>query len=323
MENNATTICLNGELKPGDLVLSTPDEDYACLVGTVLSISKLGTPEHAAETENDTDGVHVNFMDSDYSEQRITEIEEMFSNLYGYPKPFAECPIDDTIMAPDTLIRITGIEKDTLRAILDSREAAETLCELVEIKGPGIRNLDKKRPTPAQAALHEPDAFDDPDTASLRLELIQRLNKNLSDYFDTLRSLDGQEIADMSSEIGAKMDAHYYQSEIHNFHTSEAKYLLQFQNPLEVVADAFLYTDMENRSDIMWRIFNRQDTLGGDYPLINDEPPTSDAPARDADVETQQERKKHSVLEQIRDAVKAPKEPRKDKPQHYKSEPEL
>jgi hypothetical protein len=29
---DSTTICLNGELKPGDLVLSTPDEDYACLV---------------------------------------------------------------------------------------------------------------------------------------------------------------------------------------------------------------------------------------------------------------------------------------------------
>jgi len=101
MDNNSTTVCVNGELKPGDLVLSTPDEDYACLVGTVLSINKLGTPEHAAETENDADAVHVNFMDADYSERRITEIEEMFSELYGMPKPFGECPIDDTIMVPE------------------------------------------------------------------------------------------------------------------------------------------------------------------------------------------------------------------------------
>lgn len=45
---------------------------------------------------------------------------------------FGDCPIDDTIMSPDTLIRITDINRDLLQAILHSREAAEALCGLVE-----------------------------------------------------------------------------------------------------------------------------------------------------------------------------------------------
>ena len=134
---DSMTICLNGELKQGDLVLSTPDEDYACLVGTVLAINKVGTPEHDAETENTTDDIHVDFMNSDYSEERIREIEEMFSNLYRTPRTFEECPIDDTIMSPDTLIRITDIRGDLLRSILGSYDAAEALYRIVEI-GPGF-----------------------------------------------------------------------------------------------------------------------------------------------------------------------------------------
>jgi len=448
MDNNTTTICVNGELKPGDLVLSTPD-DYACLVGTVLSILKLGTPEHAAETENDTDTIHVNFMDADYSERRIAEIEEMFSDLYGQPMPFGECPIDDTIMSPDALIRITGIGDDTFRAILDSHEAAEALCKLVEI-GPGVGHdarlaeqegymterlysplfcsiydkdeaesndggdyentpisqqtavyhedaiheailrerrsdeeprglmtyyhfhgetddpVDSKvrslyvdveayegklwgvatleltepltpmelttlkdyltgqysdgfgegfeqrgiktdfgelyvslwssedeffidterefmqrlglkapeRETPAQAALHEPDIFDDPGVAALRERLVERLNGNLGDYFHSLQGMNGKEIASFSSEIAVITEAHYYLTEIHNFHTSELEYLLQFQNPLQVVADGFDADGFGVRSDSMWKIFDRQDALQGDYELMPAAPGT-------------------------------------------------
>jgi len=134
----------------------------------------------------------------------------------------------------------------------------------------GLETERPEAPTPAQAALYEPDASEDRDTAALREQLISRLDKNLSDYFDTLRGLDGKEIAGMSSEIGARMDAHYYLTEIHNFHTSELEYLLKFQNPLEVVAEEFLYAGTENRSDIMWKIFNRQDALQEDYPLMPD-----------------------------------------------------
>jgi len=436
MDNISTTICVNGELKPGDLVVSTPEDDYPCLVGTVLSIGKA---EHSERTY-----VNVNFMTEEYSENRLQEIEQMLGDAYGRPTTPGIWPldIDNLPMSPDALIRITGIGGDTLRAILDSHEAAEALCKLVE-SGPGVshdaRNgvqegyiteklysplfcqvqddenkeyydgdywsdpmsqqeavyyedeiraallrermpdeeprglmtyyheadsVDKKvhslyvdvevhdeklwgvatleltepltpeefatlkdylsgqysdgfgegfeqrdikidrgelnvslwsyedefyivtervfrqrlgletkqpeAPTPAQAALYEPDVLDDSKTAALSQQLTDRLDKNLSDYFDTLRNLGAKEIIGMSSEIGARMDAHYYLTEIHNFHTSELEYLLKFQNPLEVVAEEFLYAGTENRSDIMWKIFDRQDAFQGDYPLMPD-----------------------------------------------------
>jgi len=116
----AKTNCVNGELEVGDLVLSSPSDEYGCLVGTVLGINKLGTPEHDAETDNETDDVHVNFMDADYSVRRISEIDSMLSDLYGEPKTLYDAPLDDTIMAPDVLIRITGIGREELEKILDS-----------------------------------------------------------------------------------------------------------------------------------------------------------------------------------------------------------
>lgn len=474
---DSMTICLNGELKQGDLVLSTPDEDYACLVGTVLAINKVGTPEHDAETENTTDDIHVDFMNSDYSEERIREIEEMFSNLYGTPKTFEECPIDDTIMSPDTLIRITGTRGDLLRSILGSHDAAEALYRIVEIGpsfirdpaqtkfieeklysplgfylrdkedaqngvydevdywrdelsheeafaymdnievflardrkhydtgrglaeyldrgslgdkvrslvpyielhgdklwlvanmrlretlsptemlelkdwwrgqlsdgwGEGIEQreikvdrgelylepwtskdsffIDTEREfsrrlgleTPAQAALHKPDIYDDEATASLRVQLIHRLDKNLTEYLGALHSQDGVSVADMSSEIAAMAGAHYYLSEIHNFHTSELRHLLQFQNPLEVVGDAFQMSGMDDYSDIMWDIFDRQDGLQVDYARA---PESKEFPQEQAG------ESKRSILQQLREAAKASKKAHKNKPSRDKPEPE-
>lgn len=125
--------------------------------------------------------------------------------------------------------------------------------------------------TPAQAALHEPDIYDDEPTAALRVQLIGRLDENVNAYFDTLRSAEfDSDITGMTSEIAAVAGAHYYLSEIHNFHTSELEYLLQFQNPLAVVADQFAISGMDDYSDVMWEIFDRQDALQGDYALMPD-----------------------------------------------------
>ena len=166
--------------------------------------------------------------------------------------------------------------------------------------------------TPAQAALHEPDIYDDNATAALREELIHRLDDNFTAYLDSLRNQDTETLAGTSSEIAAMAGAHYYLSEIHNFHTSELEYLLQFQNPLQVVGDAFQISGMDDYSDVMWDIFDRQDAIQGDYPLM-----------KDAAVEgkTRQESKR-SVLDQLRDATKLPKEPHKDKPSRDNSGPE-
>lgn len=123
-----TTKCVNGDLRVGDLVISTPDDEYSCLIGRVTRINLLGTPEHDEETENETDDVHVCFMEYEYSVKRIAEIEEDFSDLYGEPKEFEECPIDDAIMAPRCLIRITGIDEDRLSRLLESGYNAACYC---------------------------------------------------------------------------------------------------------------------------------------------------------------------------------------------------
>ena len=83
-EKTAKTIF--GKVKPDDWVISAGNNDYAYLIGQVKEITKVGTPEHAAETTNDTDAVHVDFTAFDYPPDRIMEIEERFSGLYGEPR---------------------------------------------------------------------------------------------------------------------------------------------------------------------------------------------------------------------------------------------
>ena len=250
--------CRNGELRPGDLVLSTADNDYSCLVGTVLSITAANSAAY------DAGKVHVNFLDAGYSKQRFGELEDMLGEMYGRPTTPGVLPpvdIEDVVMAPDALYRITGIDPEELAAILDSGENAAAYAQKLEA---GLHE------TPAQAALHEPDIYDDEGTAALREQLIARLDANLTEYFEREINPGKNSITGMSSEIAAVTGAHYYLTELHNFHASELKYLLQFQNPLSVVADAFEVSGMDDRSDIMWDVFDRQDALQAGYALAPD-----------------------------------------------------
>jgi len=102
-----TTKCINGEIQAGDIVVSTPNYSYICLIGRVLKINLAGTPEHD-ETENETDDVHVNFMEFEYSKKRIKEIEDDFRDLYNHGPYLEDCGLDDVIMPPHSLIRIDG-----------------------------------------------------------------------------------------------------------------------------------------------------------------------------------------------------------------------
>ena len=126
--NPITTKCVNGALQAGDLVISTPDDEYGCLIGRVTQINLLGTPEHDEETDNDADDIHVNFCEFDYPKKRIKEIEAVFTELYGEKKSFDDCLLDDAIMAPDGLIRITGIKEEHLERLLHSGYNAACYC---------------------------------------------------------------------------------------------------------------------------------------------------------------------------------------------------
>ena len=128
---NMETECINGTIRVGDIVLSSPDDEYACLIGAVMDIQKAGTPEH--ETDNMDDDVHIDFSKSKYSVRRIKQIEKMFSKLSGQQMTFADCPIDDVIMPPEALVRITEIDRDMLAGLLNSeKQAAEFFREIQE-----------------------------------------------------------------------------------------------------------------------------------------------------------------------------------------------
>ncbi len=247
---DTTTTCVNGELRKGDVVLSTPASDYAYLVGTVLSVEKLGTPEH--DTGNETDDIHVNFMTFEYSESRMREIEKMIGDLYGDSVPAADILPDDVIMAPDMLIRITGIERGELDAILGSKENAEAFCE---------RILAEK--AVAHESVSKPSLWD---------QLAERLEANLSAYFDGIRNDGDLDLGSAASEIAAVFNAYRYLTEQFDFKDSELRYLLQFQNPLFVVADQFEYeAEIEDHSAVMRDIFDTQEALHNGYERMPDD----------------------------------------------------
>lgn len=124
------TNCINGELRAGDAVVSV-DDSYSYLVGIVLRINLVGSPEHNEETANETDDVHVEFSGADYSEQRVREIEESFTDLHDEEKTFDDCGLDDVIMSPDTLIRVDAFTAEEMNAILEGEEKAAAICKRV------------------------------------------------------------------------------------------------------------------------------------------------------------------------------------------------
>ena len=117
-------ICLKlcTAIKIGDIVLSTPNDDYAYLVGKVMHIAKLGSPEHASG--NPSDDVFVDFMAFEYSPKRVTEIEEMLRCLNGDPIRMEDAALDDVIISPDNLICVNAAEAAKLDELLDSAKAA-------------------------------------------------------------------------------------------------------------------------------------------------------------------------------------------------------
>jgi len=125
-----TTDCINGELKVNDVVLSTDYDEYAYLVGVVTQITK--PYEYGHTSGNPTDDVYVDFMGFEYSAQRIKEIEATLPAIYGVEKAFEDYPLDDVIMAPESLIRITDIEQDKLVELLDSSKTAAEYCRQVQ-----------------------------------------------------------------------------------------------------------------------------------------------------------------------------------------------
>lgn len=116
---------------------------------------------------------------------------------------------------------------------------------------------------------------DPPDLDSkknfLEDELISRLKKNLTYYQERMMELSKDEIYEAAGRIIATEDAFFHMVENYTFEPEQIKYLLQFENPLDVVSDTW----QERREDISdldhtleWVCTEKIHLVSGDYPLI-------------------------------------------------------
>jgi len=111
------------------------------------------------------------------------------------------------------------------------------------------------------------------DSQAKLAELKERLNKNLSDYHERLmRGFGPRELIDTAGQIIATSDAHYYMTNYHDFSDADLDFYLQFQNPLEIVADEQYerISDLSDMSFVMDHIAGHRESLAEDYPLMDD-----------------------------------------------------
>ena len=105
-------------------------------------------------------------------------------------------------------------------------------------------------------------------------QLLNRINKNYSDYCDSMIKLDKSEIISNAHEIAATNNAFKHMSNIRNLSICEMDFLLKFVNPLEIVANHLPSVHGENEIELILdncieEICDTQDALV-DYPLMDD-----------------------------------------------------
>ena len=239
-ESTPSTTIRNGEIKRSDLVIATGDYFHPYLVGEVTAVHKVGTTAHSSRTS--TDEVIVDFMARPYSEIRKNEIDSHFSEKYRKPVSIdgdLRYTLDCLKISPEYLYRI---DESDLEMLLESRENCKAFFGNVLV---------------AQT-----------DKTSM---LMERLNKNLSDYHKSLENFDTNELIDMANRISATSNAHSYMTTHHDFSEGELEFYLRFQNPLEIVTDAVKQRD-EDISDIGFMlsyVYGKRDDIVADYPLMD------------------------------------------------------
>jgi hypothetical protein len=243
---NHTTTAINGEIACFDTVIST---EYPYLAGEVSAVDKLGTPEHDGISR--TDNVFVDFQSDEYSESRVSEIEKHFSELHGEPKTMEDIAVDlfNVKTTPDKLLLISETE---MRRVVRSPEDAALLVK--HYLGDGEQQNFR------------------------RAELIARVDKNLADYHDSLMGFGQDELIEMAGKISAWTEAHDYMTNGYPFEEKEIDFYLQFQNPLEIIADAWddRRIGVDEISFAMNHVFDHSDDYLGDYPLMGDMDVTAD-----------------------------------------------
>jgi hypothetical protein len=103
---------INGELRPDDLVIVIPSDAYGNLIGRVTEIT--------------TDGVHVDFTDSGYSEEAMKNIAYVHTTVI-----FSVRPLHDVVLTPESLVNITGIDLAEYKTLIENGAAADAYCRQV------------------------------------------------------------------------------------------------------------------------------------------------------------------------------------------------
>ena len=97
---------------------------------------------------------------------------------------------------------------------------------------------------------------------------MDRLDRNLTDYHAHMKGFGKAEIIEMAGQISAVSDVHFYLQNHHVFEPEQIDYLLKFDDPLQIVADAWRERngDISDMSFTLHEIFDKQDALQN-YPL--------------------------------------------------------
>ena len=110
-------------------------------------------------------------------------------------------------------------------------------------------------------------SFDSPHS-----RLMFRLQENMLDYKDSLLNFGKQEIIEMCGNIQAMSDAYFYITNSYDLSDDEIDFYLQFQNPLEVIADDW-YEQKADLSDLYYSLealISQKDKYLAKYPLMID-----------------------------------------------------
>jgi hypothetical protein len=101
-------------------------------------------------------------------------------------------------------------------------------------------------------------------------ELIERVEKNFTDYKESLLDFVKEELIDMADKISAMSDAHAYMTSWYDFDEHELEFYLQFQNPLEVVAEGWCKSniDLREMSSTIEYLYENSDDILMQYPLM-------------------------------------------------------
>jgi hypothetical protein len=237
---------INGTVDVDNWIIPVTEKAYAGLIGQVIAIDKIGTEAH--ETENPGDDVHVDFTRVVYSGSEISAIEANFAELRGEHKPFCELPLDDVIMAPEMLVSLVGRDIEPVNEFMASCKEARAYAN------------EKLNTQFAE--------FDD--------ELMERIEDNYIEYNKSLLGFGKQELIEMAAAIHAHSDAWSYMTEDHSYSDAELLFYLKFENPLEIVADAWRERnidvgDLEFTMDSIMEP-ERQKSALESYPLFADKP---------------------------------------------------